>query len=104
MKYTPDSKYKLVCPFCGHTEFYYHEYRLVKVQIEELYTYPSSDEDAEAEAHAVLGQDDPSEPGGEVPDDMYDRGAIKCQYCNHEMGIYTHGPTILLTHEEVKYI
>ena len=106
MKYTDSSKYKLVCPSCGGTEFYYNEIRTIKVQVDMLHTddYPAKNGSKVRFADLFLGQDYPDQGGGEVPDEYYDHGKLYCSECHTEIGWRNVGLHIELANYETKNI
>lgn len=91
-----------ICANCGGDEFYYLEHRVMQVEIVNLSMYEELD--GSIRVSAELGGDFPDQQGGEVPDELYYQGTIRCKCCGQMLGLVPNGPSVELKEEEYKYV
>lgn len=85
---TENPNLKLVCPYCGHTKFFYREARVFDVHIDNISISTYTDEtgvQTDTVARLELGRDYRGQGSGDV-DELIDYGALYCRRCRQEVG------------------
>lgn len=87
MKYHKDSKYRLKCPECGSTNFYYKEARMFKVRIVQMNITPTINTWNQESffMETDLGSDYPRQFSGD-PAELEHEHNVVCSKCHRPIG------------------